>query len=391
VFNDPAMWREAIDGTYGLRAQIAQGITSEYLWYEQSLHYNAYVVRALLTVFTAAGLQGRAGELDHEMAVAENLMLSTTYLRFPDGYTPNPADSTSQPKAPDATVFSDVYRVFPTTLGLEAAATRRDWDTLIDPPPASPRPVTLPEVKSWNLSSSRMALLKTPQWQVFFHYGQIVRSHAQGEALNFSAYYRGTDVTHDAGTVGYGSPLYAGYYTRGPAHNVVLVDGEGEAPPELGELIECSDTRVEAVQPRYRKNASVRRRLAIDGERLMDTATVQTSDGPHRLGLTLQLQGQVHLPAGATPAPEFAHGRPTPFSYWTDVRVASGRDHADFDVSYADGFVLHVHIETSGAFHVWHGTTPDFPPRRRESVYLELDDPAEKAKFETRFTPARRQ
>ena len=39
---------------------MAEGITSDYLWWEQSLRYNNYVVSAVLTLFTAAGSQ-RAG------------------------------------------------------------------------------------------------------------------------------------------------------------------------------------------------------------------------------------------------------------------------------------------------------------------------------------------
>ena len=94
------MWREALDGKFGLRRQMAEGITSDYLWYEQSLGYNSYVVSAVNTLFTAAALYGRAGELAAEMASAENLMLATLYLRFPNGQLPNPADTKGIPTAP---------------------------------------------------------------------------------------------------------------------------------------------------------------------------------------------------------------------------------------------------------------------------------------------------
>src|SRR6185436_5474012 len=139
--------------------------------------------------------------------------------------------------APDRAVFAETYRVFPTTIGLEGAAKARDWNTLLDPPPASPRPTTLPPVTSRNFESTRMALLKSGPWQVFLHYGQLTRSHAQAEALNYVAFFGDTDITHDPGTVGYGSPLYKSYYARGSTHNVPLVNGEGEEPPQVGELV----------------------------------------------------------------------------------------------------------------------------------------------------------
>jgi hypothetical protein len=385
LFGDEAMWREAIDGKFGLRRQMAEGITSDYLWYEQSLGYNSFVVSAVNTLFTTAGLYGRAAELAAEMATAENLMLSTLYLRFPNGQLPNPADSKGIPTAPNAATYAANYRVFPTTLGLAEAASRRDWETLLDPPAAPPRAFTLPPITSRNFESSRMALLKSGAWQVFVHYGQLTRSHSQAEALNYSAFYGDTDITHDSGVVGYGSPLYKGYYQRALNHNVPLVDGEGQEGIDVGELVSFADDRVAVAQPRYRKNTLATRTLAIEGERLIDTATVATTGpAPHKLGLALQLQGNVRLPATFTADADFAKDRPTSFTYWRNARVATYRDRAEFDVAYGKT-VMHVTLTAPGEFRVWHGSTPDVPPHRRETLLVELTAPASSATFTTTF------
>ena len=386
VFHDDALWRDAIDGKWGLRAQMAQGITSDYLWWEQSLGYNGYVVQAVLNLFTDAGLYGRAAELSPEMATAENLMLAPLYLRFPGGLLPNPADSTGLHYEPDRALFAATYRVFPTTIGLAEVAGRRDWYTLVDPPQPSPRPVELPAVTSRNLESTRMAVLKSGPWQVFFHYGQLTSSHSQAEALNFSAFYGDTDITHDPGTVGYGSPLHKEYYTRGLNHNVPLLNGEGEEPPHPGALLSSSPTAVSAEQPKYRKDATARRLLAIDGDRLVDTATITASASqPQRLGLALHLQGHIRLPAEFQPDPDFARGRPASFGYWRDVRRAEFRDRAIFEVDFGQ-VTLRVTIATPGPFTVWHGSTPDAPPNRREGFYVETQGTT--ATFTTTFEPA---
>ena len=408
LFGDEPMWREALDGPFGLRRQLADGVTSDYLWHEQSLGYNNFVVNAVLTLFTAAGISGRAAELANEMTIAENLMLSLSTLRFPDGHLPNPADSGAPGTAPDRALYATASRVFPTPLGLEAVAGRRDWDTLLDPPAAPPRASTLPAVTSRNLETTRMALLKSGPWQVFFHYGQLVRSHTESEALNFSAYFNDTDVTHDPGTVGYGSPLHRGYYTRGANHNVPLVSGEGEdlgafserrewvveqgepLSPLRGELLEYSESpaRVSAAQPHYRSDARARRTLEIKGNTLVDTATVETVDnGPKGLGFTLHLQGKVRLPASFAGDQDFKTGCPEPFLQWRDVRGASFANRAEFDVDYGS-VVMHVVLATPGEFRLWHGSTPDIPPQRRESFYLQLAAPATSATFTTTFAPA---
>jgi hypothetical protein len=369
---------------------MAEGITSDYLWYEQSLGYNGFVVSAVRTLFVAAGLAGRAAELAPEMATSENIMLAPLYLRFPNNQLPNPADNAGIPTVPDRELFASTYRIFPTTIGLAAAATKRDWDELLDPPPASPRAAVLPPVTSRNLESTRMAVLKSGPWQIFLHYGQLAKSHVQAEALNYSAFYGDTDVTHDPGTVGYGSPLYKGWYQRGLNHNVPLLAGEGEEPTQPGELIEYleSPARVSAAQPHYRHDATARRALAIDGDTLTDTATIESTHGAQKLGLALHVQGKVTLPESFLAAKDFATGRPEPFTYWRDVRSATFRDRAEFDVDYGKGLVLHVTLATPGEFTLWHGSTPDVPPHRRESFYLELIAPANNATFTTTFAPA---
>ncbi len=406
VFGDEALWKGAIDGRYGLRRQMAEGITSDYIWWEQSLGYNNFVVSAVLSLFEHAGIAGRAAELAPEMTTAENLMLSLSYLRFPNGLLPNPADSSGLPTAPDRGLFGRAYRVFPTPLGLEAAAKRRDWDTLLDPPPAAPRAATLPSVVSRNMETSRMAIVRSGQWQVFIHYGQLTRSHSQSEALNFSAAYGETDVTHDSGTTGYGSPMHRGYFNRGANHNVPLINGEGEDLGPLDEkrewVVEAADPQspvrgellafkpegfVSARQPSYRKGVTAQRTLEIKGDALVDTATISTADEtPQVLGLTLHVQGKAQLPESfaLVTSEEFKKDRPEPFGYWREVSGATFHDRAEFDVAY-DKLVLHVTIACEGEFRLWHGNTPDSPPKRRESFYVETT--GKQATFTTTFAP----
>jgi hypothetical protein len=400
VFGDEAMWREAIDGPFGVRQQIAEGVTSDYLWFEQSLGYNNLVVEALHSLFVTAGLLGRAGELAHEMAVAENLMLAPLYLRFPTGQLPNPSDAKGLRFAPDRALFARLYRVFPTTLGLSEAAGQRNWDTLLDPPPAPPRPVTLPPVKSRNLESSRMAVLKDGPWQVFFHYGQPpVKSHLQAEVLNFSAFFEDTDVTHDPGTTGYSAELHRDYFTQGLNHNVPLIGGEGqEQPPKgrkpdpftetrAGRLLAFSESpaRVAAEHAMYRRDVRAARELVIEGDTLRDTVTVVcAATAPQSLGLALHLQGSVKLPETFEPDAHFATGRPAAFGFWKDVRRAQARDRASFEVDFGQR-KLRVTFLVPGEFTVWHGSTPDVPPTRREGFFLQTR--GTDAVFTTLFEP----
>ena len=430
LFGDEAMWRQAVDGPYGIRQQVAQGITADHLWVEQSFGYAGGVAQALTSLYTESSFYGREGEFAHEMAETEDLLLAPIYYRFPNGQLPNPADSGGIGRAPNLRGLAAVYRVFPTTIGLEAVASRsrrganpavssketggqrgdvgprRDnrWDLLLDPPISAPKPGPLPVVTSHNLEATRMAILKSNGWQIFFHYGQITRSHTESEALNYAAFYGTADITHDPGTTGYGSPLHLGYHTRGLAENDPLVDGEGEYLGPIGErrewIIEIINPHwpmrgrllgysenpawVSAAQPQYRPDASARRTLEIKGNRLVVTTAIETTGGEHKLGLALHLQGKVKLPDSFRPDPNFADGRPEPFRYWQDVTGASFRDRAEFDVDYGT-VVMRLTLELPGPFKIWHASTPDVAPRRRESFYLETTGTEET--FVTTFAP----
>ena len=381
-YDDEALWKAAVEGPFGVRNQMAQGVTSDYLWQEQSLGYNAYVVSALTPFFEAVSMTGANAKLSSEatqltpaMEIAENLMLSPLVLRFPTDQLPSPADGARNGKAPNLAGLADTARIFPTTLGLAAQQTRRDWSALLDSLPAPPTTPILPPVTSLNMESSRMAILKQGAWQVYLHYGQLTHSHAQAEALNYEAFYSNTDVTHDPGTVGYGSPLHRDFYSQGIAHNVPLIDGQGQDGWNPGKLLTFdanAPAHVAASQPTYRKQASAERELTINGNQLTDTVKVTATDGqPHELGLLVQLQGAAKLPATFQPDNTMtAAPHPTGFAYWKDVTSASFTDKATFTVAYPDGQNLQIEFDLPGNFIVTHANAPDAPPHRREVFFI---------------------
>lgn len=368
---DEELWKKAIDGEYGIRRQIRDGITSDYFWLEQSLGYNSYVVSALLPLFEHASLAGRAGELKAEMAAAENLMLAPMALRFPDGKLPTPADSTGAfARAPNRQMLASAYRVFPTAIGLEEAARRKSWATLLQPPAAATAP-PLPEVKTALYGSTQFAVLRSGDWQVFFHYGQLDSSHAQAEALNFEAYWRSHDITHDPGTVGYGSPLHRGFYQTGLAHNVPLINGQGQARWAEGELVSFDAARpsIRARQKNYRPGWEAERAISIEGGALKDVVEVRGQEKA-RIGLVLHLQGEVASQAGWMTAD-------SPFPYFEATRRAAAADGL-FEAAM-DGRKLRV--SAGGPMTVWVGKTPDAPPHKRTTLYFEVE--AQAARFET--------
>ena len=392
-YQNDALWNSAINGPFGIKSQLAKGVTSDYLWEEQSLGYNSYVVSALLPFFEFASAAGDGPKLMQEMEITENLMLAPLAMRFPTGRLPSPADGGGALYVPNVDFLADAARLFPTSLGLAAARSRTNWNALLDPLPApkdaSP---TLAPVESLNMESSRMAILKKGAWQVYFHYGQLRASHAQAEALNFEVFYDKTDITHDPSTVGYGSPLHKEFYSKAFAHNVPMIDGLGQEGWNPGKLLAFSPNgsmvRMAASQPDYRKNASAERELTISDEALTDTLTVATNDNKtHELGMLFQIQGKAELPDTFAPDHNLdaGSGAPAGFAYWKNIRSASFSDKADFNVVYSDGRKMKITFVVPGPFSVTHAFAPDSPPQMRETFYLRVK--GKKVIFKTFIAP----
>ncbi|MBC2603415.1 carbohydrate binding domain-containing protein [Puniceicoccus vermicola] len=397
LYDDEDLWKQAVDSKYGLRAQFSRGVTSDYLWYEQSMGYNSFIMMASNSLFTFTGLLGQGELLQEEAEISQNMMLAPLALRFPNNKLPNPADNTNIPGASTGWL-TRTYRILPTYLGLNNALEQKSWETLIDPPAAilpsdAPTLPELPEVVTRNLESSRFALIKEGLWQIFFHYGQLNRSHAQAEALNWSASYGNTMISQDAGTVGYSSPMYTGYYRLGLAQNVPLINGLGQIPWKRGTLLHFdeADASVTAAQPEYRENASAQRTLSIHGDTLIDTTIVEISENsaePEVLGMTLHLEGSVDPGDSFAPVdPDtFTAGRPPQYQYWSELFSSPVTDSITLPVTFKGGLILNLTFQYEGPFTLFIAKAPGQPPATHTVFYIETA-PTRQAEFITRLSP----
>lgn len=375
---DSALVRLALDGEQGLLRMLSQGINSDYMWTEGSIAYGNYIVYAMLPLLQHAALSGDGSvwqTLSNQMVSVENMMLMPLYLRFPDGYAPTPSDG-NRMKAPDNTLFLMARRVFPTTIGFDEERKRgTSWEILIDPPTGSGKTGRLPEVRSRNLEASRMAVLRQGNWQVFFHYGQATKYHAQEEALTFEAYYGDVPVTYDTGSAtGYGSVLQEKYFSRVAAQNVPTVAGRGQEGWAEGKLITFApEGTVEAEQATYRRDASAKRRLAINGDALEDTVTVSDhgKQGPgSSSGIVLNLNCEL-APDDRSAGLEAASGLPESggFEFWKEVRSYESTDARMYEIK-CSGKSLRLTFFLPGHFQVFVGTAPNVDGGTRTAFYV---------------------
>ena len=379
-FGEAGAIAEAIDGPNGIRELMKRGVTADFVWYEGSFSYNDYVLMALKPLFVQASLMGHAVSLQREMLIAQNMLLAPIVFRFPDGKRPTPGDDRNA-RAPALNIglHASLRRVLPTTVGLLEAARYKSWDSLIDPAETYPSLTEkLPPITTTNFEAERMAILKTANWQLFLHYGQLVANHAQQEALNYELYRNSTPVSLDQGTVAYLSQLHLNYFRRGVAHNVPLVNGVGQEGWGAGKVIsfDVAVPSIEVTQPTYWRNASASRRLEIRDDMVSDKVLIKindTSKDQYRLGLLFNSECKLDLSNAAlgSPSPSSAPVGPG-FEYWSDVsrRAVPAQWSATL---VCNGSKIRLSVKASTPHALFHGSVPATPiPSRRQAIYLEL-------------------
>lgn len=79
---------------------------------------------------------------------------------------------------------------------------------------------------SWENDATLLAMKSGYTW-----------NHAHADAGTFLLFHQGVPLIIDSGTCGYGRPEYSTYYRQSRAHNVILVDGQGQ--PEDDIMLGC--------------------------------------------------------------------------------------------------------------------------------------------------------
>lgn len=333
-FDDASLLAYARDGANGIAETLRQGVTRDNLWIEGTFSYNAYVLDALDRLLVAAAIEGQAGAFHEEAMLARRLLFAPLDYRFEDGSLPTPGDGTVGLQAQPEWLHFKLYRSVPTAVGLRRAAVVRSWDTLLDPPPALVAAVAPPPaVMSRLFAANRMAVLKAGPWQAFIRYGQVVRNHAQFEALNYELADGPTKLSAGVGTVSYAARHHLDYFTQAAAHNVPLIDGQGQADlPGSADVtgFSAAEDRLLVSFPRYRADAAVERAWRVTDRGFVERTRIVAQSGslaPRRLGSAFHTTCNVATGALQVTGRPLGPPSTTATKYWTDSRefAASGQ------------------------------------------------------------------
>jgi hypothetical protein len=238
---DAALLLEALDGPTGLRAQLAQGVRLDGLWWEGSLSYHYYTLAALIWTMRVLRASGRP--LD-DNGIIRKMFAAPIALAFPNlslpamndcWYTIGLTGSVGHGIPDAAGLYEIAYGwygdpEFAWILGENYARhPRTSVEALFDGAESIPA-VTEPSLVSTHMLESGIAVLRTSESRenqtcLILRASPRGSSHDHPDQLSIQLFAHGAHLSPDLGTPGYGIELTNTWYRETISHNTVLLDG----------------------------------------------------------------------------------------------------------------------------------------------------------------------
>ncbi|MBP9072071.1 MAG: heparinase II/III family protein [Caldilineaceae bacterium] len=234
----------------GHRFQMGASVTGDGMWYEGSMHYQLFVLRALLPFMEAA----RHACID--------LYAHPAYKRLFDFLIDYADENWRLPTINDGqvvqltepdrlTYFELAYRRFGDAryASLLRHSPRTDLNALVFGVGELPH-VPRPALHSRYFADSDLVVLRAGAGegavQAVFNLMAYVGGHSHPDQLGLILHGLGRELAPDAGSIKYRIPAHVGYFKQTVAHNVVVVDGQSQAHRPPADLVAFAGT--EAVQ-----------------------------------------------------------------------------------------------------------------------------------------------
>ena len=305
----------AIDGEYGIRAQVEGGFTSEGFWFECSQLYHYYALEAL-TGFCQL-LADRAP--DDPLLALQDAAYTVPMLTSYDGWHLPAMNDGWYPL--DLSRFSgQIHRAAACTASVslkqQIDTIRAHKPSLLDTP-AALLLETPPEITA-TIPTAKMAVIRAPMFAILKS-GVIAESHRQDDCLGMIL----PPVSDDLGTPGYAHPLYRSWYCTAASHNTVLVNGT-QPHSVIPTHVEKTDDSIRAViDGGWDGVVSACRTLRAAGDTLIDeTELVTATDAV--IDWVFHLEGVNALPAVEESDAAALLGEGDGYAHFTEVHRVIG-------------------------------------------------------------------
>ncbi|GHV03987.1 hypothetical protein FACS189485_08420 [Spirochaetia bacterium] len=323
-FDDSRLYNQAMDGVLGVRNQILKGFTEDNFWHENSMGYHFYSLLAALYLF--AHMKEQKMDLEGEQKIFDRICksyLSILQLAFRDegligfndgGKILHGIRNFQDRYIMAARIFPEAAAQFaqPCRSGLLEGNVRFSW-LYGNPAAADLSPV---EYNTVHLPANCLAVLRTPEIEVFTKYGNICLSHAHPDALQICI----SPFALDPGSSWYGASLLK-WYRSTAAHNTFTVDGKNQNSGARGTAeLTGTDTLDMHINDAY-EGVTAARKLYVSKNTLLDTFTYKSS-ASHVVDLFFHSTGDFECDGNLVPAE--ALGQEDGHKFLEDIRRWNG-------------------------------------------------------------------
>ncbi len=233
LLGDEELIYEAIDQPgRGYRAQMAQGVLPDGIWWEGAWGYHFYTLLALWPLVVAGH---NCGVLEFDAPFRE-MFLAPLRFAMPNLRLPAFNDSgVVDLRERGSSIYELAYALYgeESLLPLLHSSDRRNNFALWFGVPELPSAPPMTRV-SHNYTASGYAILARGQGEqatwLCLKYGPHGGGHGHPDKLSFVLYSRGQVIAPDPGTARYGLPIQRGYYRTTLAHNTLVADETSQNP-----------------------------------------------------------------------------------------------------------------------------------------------------------------
>ena len=371
VSGEPRWVDSAVDGPFGLKAQIAKGAKEDGFWYEGSIGYHFYTLRSLCDFYIALRARGR----DLSGTEKFRLMFSVPVdYACGDFILPAINDGWAGGRlAGNAGCYECAAALWPADAEIPRLLAwfyrgepRNSVEALLFGPAVLPPPTPVSR-GSTLLRDMGYAILRDGRQEVLVKFGPYGGGHEHLDRPNVILFSGGREVMPDLGTSGYGIRLNR-WYRSPAAHNILVVDGKVQAP-RGGVLVSFATNRVEVGAREAYPGVDIRRtvtcRDGVAGDRI-----TAASDAEHTYDLFYHFRGDLTR-CSATLAPAEIARDGSGYEWLRDVQRGSCSGRVECVIGLRD-LTGHLVFEGTGAapFEIFTGTCPDNPADRTMTFVL---------------------
>lgn len=242
IINEPQYLEFAVEGKYGLRDQLRQGVLEEGLWFEGSVHYHFYALQAFLQFEKLAC--GTPFSLAGEPNLAKMLSFPLTLLDE-KGCFPRINDCMAgQERLTHSHLYEFAYRQYGDPAYADAlhkiyrGKARDDLDALLYGVAQLPAERTNPMPEEVHAAKAGLTLYRdNPHGhQLLVKHSPYGGEHDHYDRLGLSLTRAGVELLPDLGTTGYGAKLHYDYYKNSATHNTLVIE-QANQPPAIPYLL----------------------------------------------------------------------------------------------------------------------------------------------------------